>query len=150
MQIKVGDRTIPVTPPTSLSLLDLLNLERETRSIGRPITLAVVQGMERDIEEAAAKFTTTAEQNRCREEHPDGQWLLAVLLWSSMRGAGDVVTFSEAISVPVADIDFVKEVGDEPAEQDRPTSAPPASGRGAKPLARSTAKRTSARRSTPA
>jgi hypothetical protein len=152
LKLKIGDQTYPLKSVDELSLLDLLLLERETRDLGRPLTLSVISDMEKDVGAATMGKATVEERRRARQEHPDAPWLLAVSLWASRRAAGDKLTFEEAISFPLSELSFVREPGDPedtPAEAD-PTRARPGSGRAGKPQASRSSTRTSSKPSTTA
>lgn len=130
----------PVKVVEELSLLDLLTLERESEATGRKLTLTELDRMEESIAAAQreairgldAKAAAIA-RHRAGEEHPDAIWLFAVMLWASRRGAGDVVTFDEAISTPLNEVDVISEAGDRGAD---PTRRRRASSAGAKKQAK--------------
>lgn len=47
-----------------------------------------------------------------RDEHPEGQFLLAVVIWASRVCAGESIGLLEAIDVPISDIRFIPEPDD--------------------------------------
>ena len=152
MKLKIGDRTYALKSVEELTLLDILTLERETRDLGRPLTMSVIEAMRKDIEQATVGKATVEERAQARREHPDAPWVLAVMLWASRRHAGEKVTFEEAISFPISQMSFEREPGD-PADMPEaadPTAARPGSGRAAKPRAKQSSTKTSKKASTAA
>ncbi len=115
MRIRVGDREYPLKYVEELTLLDLLTLEAQTRNIdpSRPLTMYVLRGMERSVAKAIAGLSGPA-RVAAGEAHPDAPWLFAVMIWAARRAAGEDVTFAQAIEVDPADIEYVREAGDEP------------------------------------
>ena len=132
MKIQIQGRPYDLRSAQELSLLDLLTLERETRELGRPLTMAVISQMEKDVETAVAKADGgTKARIEARQAHPESPWLLAVAIWAARRHSGDPVSFEEAISFPLSELVFLSEEGDE--VEANPQSPRPVSGRGAKP-----------------
>lgn len=150
MLIVIGGKSYPAKAASELSLLDLLTLERETRDLGRPLTMAVIAGMENSVSKAVREAKTVADKQRVRQEHPESAWLLGVMLWASRRAAGERCTFEDAISFPLSELDFVTEAGDPTDADVDPRPARPGSGPGGKPRAKRTGTKTSKPRSTDA
>lgn len=141
-------RYYQVKSAEEMSLFDLLRLERETTALGRPITLHALDEMEDSIA-AAQKGLTGAAKRLARENHPDAPWLFAVMLWAAQKGAGEDVTFEQAISIPMNEVGVIVEPGD-PVDAPDPTRRPPARSGGGKPRAKDrAAKKTSRPASTP-
>ena len=148
MLIKIQGTTYPVKSAAELSLLDLLTLERETRDLGRPLTMSVIAGMENSVQAAIREADGSEAKRKARTEHPESAWLLAVTLWASRKAAGDHVTFEEAISFPLSALEFVAEAGDADDADVDPPQPRPASVPGGKHPAKRSATKTSSPRST--
>lgn len=144
MIIVIKGKKYPLKTIEAVDLIDLLDLQAETKAMGRELTLAAIQDMERDIQKIKHKDPDT--QGDLRGRHPDALWLMGLTLWSTRRCAGEDITFREAMKTSRADITYVAEA-DDPKMAADPRSARPGSGRATKraPKARATRK-TSAQR----
>lgn len=147
MIIRVRGIDYPATAVDQLSLLDLILLQEQTKAIGRELTHASVEEMEAAVNKIKHKDPQT--QRELRARHPDMIWLIAIQLWATLRGAGQDVSFSEAIGIPLKDCEWRKEPGDDDdGAPVGPTRARPASGRAARrhPAAKRATKKASAKR----
>lgn len=148
MIIRVKGIDYPGTAVDELSLLDLIMLQEQTKALGRELTHADIEQMEATVNKIKHKDLPT--QRELRARHPDMVWLIAIQLWATLRGAGQDVTFSEAIAIPLKQCQWISEPGDDDGNGGTvgPTRARPASGRAAKrrPAAKRAAKKASAKR----
>lgn len=116
----------------------LLELQQQTADAGRPLTAGDIE----EMSERLGKLDKTA-----RNKDPDALWMSALTVWISMRLAGDEITFSEVIDIPLSQLKTIPVATDRqrPAAAD-PTKRPTrkVSGGAAKPRKRA-AGRSSAR-----
>lgn len=132
MKFKVGETTYTAASLDELTLKMVLELEQESAELGRVLHLADIQAMANRID--------SMKTDQQRGEHPDAPWVIAVTVWASRRLAGEKLTFSEAVDVPMKDLVFLKEPQDHKRPAN-PTKRPAkVSGRAAKPRAGSAAK----------
>lgn len=122
MRFKIGDRVYAAESVDRLSLANILRLETECAELGRPMRWSNIKAMIRNVEELSPEEL---------DDHDDAPWVIALSLWASRLNAGETLTFSEAISFPLSDLQWVPDPEDhkEPAGPQQPR---PGSGRGAK------------------
>ena len=95
----------------ALTLKDILTVESELAALGIPRAW-------QEIRKAAARLDQmTADEF---EDDPDGPLMVALLVWAARRGAGETVTFTEAIDVPLSDFEFLPDTGDHKAPKATP------------------------------
>lgn len=136
MRFKLQGRTYKATAVFDrVPLRDLLALEVELETLGRPMKWSQVREMVQRIsllEDA--------------QDDPDFLWFLGLLVWGTRRIAGEALTFEEAIDFPLGELEMLPESDDhKKAAKPTPRKARPDSGRaGAKrpraPKAESTPK----------
>lgn len=113
MKIKIGDKTYQRVDVDQLTLLNVIKLQTETAELGHPLTMAALRDMSDEIEKLPIGK---------QDEHPDVLWLIGTSIWASRLAAGEQVTFAEALSFPMSQMEFIPEPGD---EQPDPTKARP-------------------------
>lgn len=140
MRFRIGDgRIYDVAGIDRLTLANILKLEKETVELGRPMKWSDLRTMTERIE------GLTPEEFEADDDTP---WVLALTVWASRLSAGEHITFEEAISFPMADLQMLPEPQD---HQPDPQSARPGSGRaGSNAAPAKTGKKTSAKASSPA
>lgn len=116
MKIVIADREYPQPSLGRLSVTQLMRLERET-GLSR-----------RQIREKFEQMQNLSEAER--EEADDALILTGITLWVSRMAAGEDIGFEAACDVPIDEVRFILEPGDDEVAPD-PRQAPPASGRGA-------------------
>ncbi|HEY2088600.1 MAG TPA: hypothetical protein VGH54_21595 [Mycobacterium sp.] len=143
MRFKIGTKTYNGADLDRLSLKDILMLENETAELGKPLKWTQVQEWEQDldrltrivVDETKSKAVRDAAMKE-REDHPGNIWVMALVIWSSRRLAGELISFGDAIDFPMKDLQFLPEPTDHKSSAN-PTKARPrkGSGRAAKPRA---------------
>lgn len=115
MKIVIGDVEYAQVDLSKISVGNLIRFDRET-------------GMTRKgLREMGERLAAMTEEER--EDSADALILTGITVWLARLGAGEDVSFEEACDVPLADLQFIPEPGDEEAAPD-PHRAPPGSGRG--------------------
>ena len=72
-----------------ISLRDVITFPRDAEAVlGEPMTWGQAQALNQELMALDAK---------ARDEHPMAGFVLAVVIWSSRRAAGDTITFSECL-----------------------------------------------------
>lgn len=107
-----------------ISLRDVITFPRDAEAVlGEPMSWAQAQSLSAEI---------AALPPEERDDHPMGPFVLAVVIWSSRRAAGDAITFSECLD---ASFEWV--------ETKRPQDRKPGKRKGAKkaPAKKAAAKR---------
>ena len=140
MRFRIGSTTYEAESVDRLSLANILRLETECASLGRPMKWSDVRSMLRNAE------AMTAEE---LDEHDDAPWVIGLSIWASRLNAGENLTFEEAISFPLSDLEWIADPQDHQSAKD-PRKPRPASGRGGKPARKKAARKTSATPSSPA
>lgn len=97
MKFVVGGREIQAVSLQGAQLIHLMELKVQTR----------------EWSEHGRGYSAKDLERLDGDENPE--LYMAVLLFLSRRAAGEKVTFNEAASVAMADVEVVKEPGDEPA-----------------------------------
>lgn len=142
MKFQIGSERYDLQALDRLTLAEILRLEFETESLGRPMKWSQVRAM------AEALDGLTAEEF---EAHDDSLWVVALGIWVSRLRQGEAVTLAEAIDFPLSDLKFLPEPGDH--KPGKASKSPKGSAGGAKPQANggtSTAAKTSEPPSSPA
>jgi hypothetical protein len=134
VRFAIGDKTYDAAAIENLSLKMLLDLERQSESMGRRLSVAEIRRSTAEMEALA----TDAE----REAHPFAAWMLAVVLWASRVLAGEQVTFADAIDFPMSQLRFLPEPQDRrpPVNPTKPRAVGKGSARGGKPRPPGTSK----------
>lgn len=101
MRIKIGDKVYPTVARDEISLRDLMLFNTQAEEFG------VTWG---DVEQVMGEWEGLTEEQA--ERHPQKFLVIGVTLWMSRRAAGEDVTFSEAVDVNLADVDFLPEPQD--------------------------------------
>jgi len=104
VKFKIGETVYDGATLDDLTLKMVLQLEKETREMGRSVTLGDVQVMAEQLD--------ALKTDRERSMHEATPWVLAVTIWASRRLAGEVLTFEQAIDFPMGDLTFLKEPQD--------------------------------------
>lgn len=116
-RIRIGEKTYSTASLDEVSLRDLVLFNTQAAAMGWGAKWS-------DIERAAGEIDvlTDAEAGK----HPDALMVLAATVWVTRRVAGDDVTLSEAIDVPLSQVDII------PEPQDRQPGKPRAAKKAAK------------------
>jgi hypothetical protein len=145
MRFKIGSVTYDAADTDRLSLKDILQLEAETKALGRPLKWSEFERWTVEINDlvsgAADETKSEAERQQAERElveHDGYIWVMALMIWSSRRVAGETLTFGDAIDFPVGDLEFEKEPAGEkkPANPTKARPTPKGSGRAAAKHAR--------------
>ena len=145
MRFKIGETTYDGAALDQLSLVDILSLEKGSAELGHVLKWSQVQDwvneLDRIVQVAADETRTKAVRDaamREHQDHPGVMWVMALMIWASRRLAGEVLSFEQAISFPMRDLEWLTD----PEPQNRaerradPTKArpqPKGSGRAVKP-----------------
>lgn len=121
MRFKLQGRTYTATAVFDrVPLIDLLTLEVELETLGRPMTWAEVREMVQRISHLDDP-----------ESDPQYMWFLGLLVWGTRRLAGESVTFAEAVDFGLGELEMLPEPQDrKKAAKSDPRKPRPASGRG--------------------
>ena len=109
MRFRIGEKVYQTTALDEISLKDLVLFNGQAEEIGLSYRW-------HDVERLAQEFEELSEAEA--EAHPDKLLLIAVTVWVARRAGGDVVTFGEAIDIPMARLEFLPD-----AEDKRPPKA---------------------------
>jgi hypothetical protein len=118
VKLVIDGREYPAVTHETASLLHLMELKQQTREFtedGKGLGMA---GLSR-----LAGVTKAAQDAGAIPEDAD-LWS-AVVVFLSRRGAGEKVTFLDAIDIPLASLQMIPEPGDEPEEEPDPTTPGP-------------------------
>ena len=120
MRFKLQGRTYTATAVFDrVPLIDLLTLEVELETLGRPMTWAEVREMVQRISHLDDP-----------ESDPQYMWFLGLLVWGTRRLAGESVTFAEAVDFGLGELEMLPEPQDrKKAAKADPRKARPGSGR---------------------
>lgn len=100
---KSGGKVYELVELDQISLRDLITFPRDAEEVlGEPITWAQAQALAQELSALDAEE---------RNAHPKWSFILAVLVWSSRRAAGDEITFSDCLDAPFEPV-TVKQPGD--------------------------------------
>lgn len=141
MKIRVGETTYTPAALDRITLRNLMKLEAETAALGRPMRWSDLRNLANNV--GGMKGEDAA-------QHDDFPWYLGMLIWAARLEAGEAISFTDAVDVPMGDLEFIPDPEDDEAA--RPPKARPASGRaGARqPADRRPKKKASARPSSAA
>lgn len=114
MKVVIGDVEYSQPDLSKLSVGQVMRLEREV----------MTRKALREMGERVGAMTDEE-----RDDSADSLILAAITIWVARLQAGEDVSFEQACAVPLADVKFLAEPGDEEAAPD-PRLAPPGSGRG--------------------
>ena len=107
MKLRIQGKEYPLITPDSAHLLHLMELKAQSRDVspdGKGLGMSALQKMKDEAGDAA----------RAGEADADvGILWLGILAFLTRRAAGEVVTFREAIDIPLSAIEAVPEDGDE-------------------------------------
>lgn len=124
MLLKIGDKTYKSATIDRLTLADIIFLQG---ALTQYPTLSTCRNWG-DIKALVKSWDHM--DNRTRAEHPEGLFLVGLVIWASRRTAGEKVDFLDALDVAVTDVTFLPEPGDrKPASAEG--KAPKGSGRAA-------------------
>lgn len=141
MRFTIGSEVYTVQTLDRLTLGEILRLEAETTSLGRPMKWSQIRAMANALDGLEAEEF---------EDHDDAPWVIALVIWASRLRKGEVLSFAEAIDFPLGELSFLPEPSDHKAPAN-PTRPPKGSaGGGKRAAAAKAAKRTSATQSSPA
>ena len=119
MRFKLQGRTYTATAVFDrVPLRDLLALEVELETLGRPMKWSQVREMVQRI--------STLED---AQDDPDFLWFLGLLVWGTRRIAGEALTFEESIDFPLGELEMLPEPQDRKKAAKDPRKARPGSGR---------------------
>ena len=120
MRFKLQGRTYTATAVFDrVPLRDLLALEVELETLGRPMKWSQVREMVQRI-----SLLDDA------QDDPDFLWFLGLLVWGTRRIAGEALTFEEAIDFPLGELEILPDPDDhKKAAKPTPRKARPGSGR---------------------
>lgn len=141
MKIVIDGREYPAVGHKGARLLHLIELREQTRKLlAEPLGMARLDRLAKTSQSAreeldAAKALGDPDAVAAAEERvaADAELWTAVVIFLSRRGAGERVTFAEAVDVDLATVEFILEDGDrdgdEPAgPSEAPDPTPPGSG----------------------
>lgn len=112
MKLVLSGREYPVDGATKAQLIHLIELQQGTRSLVPPNGIGIKAL--RDMDRSARARLRNGERP---EDLPDDALLsMGIVVFLARRAAGDRVSFVEACSVPLDDVDVVHEPGDEAAD----------------------------------
>lgn len=144
MKFKIGNsKTYTLTAIDELSLKDVLDLERQTAELGKPVTANDIEVMQRRLDGYQNEAEVAAD--------PDATMLFAISIWATRRLAGDPdLTFLDAISFKMKDLQVLPDPADHkpPANPTRGRSRQAASGPAARPRRATAAAKPSSRSAT--
>jgi hypothetical protein len=134
VRFKIGDTTYEASSVDRLSLANILRLESETADLGRSMKWSDIKAMIRNVEALSAEEL---------DEHDDAPWVIGLSIWASRLNAGEQLSFEQAISFPLSDLEWIADPQDhqQAAGPQKPRAA---SARGAKRQGSKASKRTSA------
>lgn len=92
-RIKIGDKIYEAKTISDLSILHLLELEAQLEQFGRPMRVAQLRALGREMAELPEGE---------RAEHPEALLMMGVGVWAARRAAGEKLTFAEAIDFPMS------------------------------------------------
>ena len=119
MRFKLQGRTYTATAVFDrVPLRDLLALEVELETLGRPMKWSQVREMVQRI--------STLED---AQDDPDFLWFLGLLVWGTRRIAGESLTFEESIDFPLGELEMLPDPQDRKKAAKDPRKARPGSGR---------------------
>ena len=121
MKFYIKDRLYDAAAIQSITLEQVMEFDREAKARNFGFSFA-------DLEELNARLTKMTEQERRGD--PGVLLILSLTIWASRMAAGEKVSYSEAIDVPMSDLLFVRD--EEDKKKPDPRRARPASGRAAK------------------
>lgn len=101
MKLKIGDKTYPQVGINDVSLLILIELERQTgRTIG-------------DLKKLALKSAAMSPEEAAEfAESSEGLMSSAMAIWLARRSSGERIDFLDAIDFPLSQLEYIEEPGD--------------------------------------
>lgn len=121
MKLVIAGRDYPAVNHATASLLHLMELKQQTKDFtddGKGLGMSALEAIGR----------SAAAQGEAGQTPENADLWMAVMVFLTRRGAGEKVTFLEAIDVPLASIEVITEPGDEAtAGEPDPTTPGPAS-----------------------
>jgi len=116
-RFRIGEKVYSQLSMDEISLKDMLLFNIQVAELGLPYTWADVQRIAKELDGLS---------DAQAGQHPDIMFATAVTIWISRRGAGEDLSFDEAISIPMSAITFVSEPKDHQAGKAKgaKTSAP--------------------------
>ena len=121
MRFKLQGRTYTATAVFDrVPLIDLLTLEVELETLGRPMKWSQVREMVQRISHLDDP-----------EKDPEYMWFLGLLVWGTRRLAGESVNFAEAVDFGLGELEVLPEPQDRKKAAKDPRTARPGSGRAA-------------------
>jgi hypothetical protein len=138
MQFRIKDVTYNGAALDQLSLKDILLLEKGTAELGRPLKWGEIEQWTTELDRLVAiqadeTRTALVREKAAKEhqDHPGAMWVMALVIWASRRLAGESISFEEAISFPVRDLQWVAEPANRASRRAaNPTKARPATPKG--------------------
>lgn len=106
MKFSIKGKIYDVRVLDDLSLRHLLELQTQTKELGRELSAGEIQEMGEKLDQLPKDE---------RKLHPDAPWVLAFTIWGSRRLAGENVTFEQAIDFPMRELTFLPEPEDRKA-----------------------------------
>jgi hypothetical protein len=103
MRFKIGEKTYETTSTDQVSLRDLVLFNTQAAELGIPERWGDVEAAMREMDDL-----DKVQANR----HPAKFLVMAVTVWAARRAVGEDLTFSEAIDVPVSQINIVPDPQD--------------------------------------
>ena len=120
MRFKLQGRTYTATAVFDrVPLRDLLALEVELETLGRPMKWSQVREMVQRISHLDDP-----------EKDPEYMWFLGLLVWGTRRLAGESVNFAEVVDFGLGELEVLPEPQDRKKAAKDPRKPRPASGRG--------------------
>lgn len=136
-RFRIGATVYEASSILRLTLGQILDLERQTAALGRPLSWSQIKAMMKNLDGVTADDFAG---------HDDAPWVIALTVYSSRLAAGEQLTFGEAVDFPLEDLTIL------PATEDHsrpgPTKARPGSGRAAAKPATASARKTGSRSAT--
>lgn len=124
-RFRIGATVYEASSILRLTLGQILDLERQTAALGRPLSWSQIKAMMSNLDGVTADDFAG---------HDDAPWVIALTVYSSRLAAGERMTFAEAVDFPLEDLTILPAPADH--SPPRPTKARPGSGRAAaKPAA---------------
>lgn len=98
VRFKINGKTYDTATVDEISLRDVVLFNRQAADVGLDVKWADVERISNEM----------AELGDTDVPHPDALVMFAVTIWAARRVAGDDVTLSEALDVPMKDIEFLE------------------------------------------
>lgn len=102
-RFKIGTKVYTTAALDEVSLRDLVLFNTQAADMGLAEKWS-------DVERIAGEFDAMTEAEA--EGHPDKLLMIGVTVWASRRGAGEDLSFGDALDFPLSQLDFLPEPED--------------------------------------